>query len=168
MNSAGGARCSGHKTWLLVCVRGLAPLSLEVEAVKLLRSAAAKLFEAVLYERRRLEPEVMPLFRVASLSEFEHRRFHGWSSSRAPVNASSRLSCMGEPWRRESTEPNSLRLTPAICAATSWLTCPTSYHFAAAAARNSVANSPDSRSRPAKVSSGRSISTRFIYSSYPP
>jgi hypothetical protein len=46
---------------------GLAPLSLE--AVKLLRSAAAKLFEAVLYERRRLEPELMPFFRVASLSE---------------------------------------------------------------------------------------------------
>jgi len=39
---------------------------------------------------------------------------------------------MGETWRRDSTETNSLRLTPAICAATSWLTRPTSYHFAAA------------------------------------
>ncbi len=78
------------------------------------------------------------------------------------MNASSILSYMEETWSRESTETNSLRLTPAICAATSWLTRPTSYHFAAAAARNSVANSDDSRSKPAKVSSGSSISTRFI------
>lgn len=40
---------------------GLAPLV--PEAVLLLRSAAAKLFEAVLMERRRMEPELMPYFR---------------------------------------------------------------------------------------------------------
>lgn len=40
---------------------GLAPLIRE--AVEILRSAAAKLFEAVLYERRKMEPELIPHFR---------------------------------------------------------------------------------------------------------
>jgi hypothetical protein len=40
---------------------GLAPLVRD--AVETLRSAAAKLFEAVLYERRKMEPELIPHFR---------------------------------------------------------------------------------------------------------
>jgi hypothetical protein len=63
-------------------------------------------------------------------------------------------------------QPSDCSRTPAICAATSWLTRPTSYRLAAAAARKSAANWAESRSSPAKVSSGRVISTRVIGSAY--
>lgn len=43
---------------------GLAPLT--EPATRILRAAAAKLFEVTLYERRRLEPELTPYFRMVS------------------------------------------------------------------------------------------------------
>ena len=43
---------------------GLAPFT--EEATQILRSAAAKMFEATLRERRRLEPELTPYFRIVT------------------------------------------------------------------------------------------------------